>query len=76
MHTHLTCPHCGQALTAEGTYLRCVTHGLFFRYGPRRLLAAPMPVERHEHLLPWQTLNDETPRALSLPATAATASTK
>ncbi|MDW8404840.1 hypothetical protein [Chloroflexus sp.] len=75
MPTHDTCPRCGRTLTTEGAYLRCATHGLFFRYGPRRLVAAPT-AEEHDYLMPWQTLAEETPAVLELPTAAATATTK
>jgi hypothetical protein len=76
MQTQPRCPRCDQPLVPEGMYLRCTTHGLFFRYGPRRLLAAPMTVERHEPLLPWQTLSEEPARKLSLPTSTTAAATK
>ncbi len=71
MHANLTCPRCGQPLTSEGTYLRCAAHGLFFRYGPRRLLAAPQPEVHDDYLMPWQTLAEAAPERLELPAAAA-----
>ncbi|WP_298816650.1 hypothetical protein [Chloroflexus sp.] len=73
---HLNCPRCGQALTPEDTYLRCVTHGLFFRYGPRLLVAAPTAEDHSAHLMPWQTLTEEAPELLILPATTAAATAK
>ncbi len=72
MQPQLHCPHCDEPLVPEGMYLRCTMHGFFFRYGPRRLLAAPMTVERHEPLLPWQTLSEEPARKLSLPIATTT----
>ncbi len=73
MNINLTCPRCTQALTPTGNYLRCGRHGLFFRYGPRLLLRAPVTDTSDQALLPWETLADEQPALLELPtATAAT----
>ncbi|GIV89449.1 MAG: hypothetical protein KatS3mg055_1967 [Chloroflexus sp.] len=76
MHTDLVCPRCHQSLIPEGVYLRCAQHGLFFRYGPHRLLTAPTPAVNDDYLMPWQTLTDEAPVLLELPTTATTAAPK
>ncbi|MEF3274693.1 MAG: hypothetical protein K6356_09905 [Chloroflexus sp.] len=76
MYASLPCPRCGQPLTVESVYLRCTTHGLFFRYGPRRLLVAPLPEDHSAYLMPWQTLAEHDPELLLLPTAAATAATK
>lgn len=54
----LICPGCGAQLEPEGELLRCVEHGLFFRYGPRLLVQAPRRAVADAPLLPWQTMQE------------------
>jgi hypothetical protein len=55
-HPEPACPACGAPLHPDGTLLRCETHGLFFRYGPRLLVHVAHAEEREAVLMPWQTL--------------------
>lgn len=58
-HPEPACPVCGAPLHLDGTLLRCETHGLFFRYGPRLLVHAAHAAEREAVLMPWQTLSGD-----------------
>lgn len=53
-----SCPNCGKQLQRDGELLRCVQHGLFFRYGPRLLVQVPHRDATQVPLMPWQTLNE------------------